>query len=322
MQPLQKKIRMKINKIRANICSRLYIDHNSDLRSSVFLAGNARSGTTWISDIINYRNEYRYMFEPFHPFKVDICKIFRYRQYLRPNNKDEELLKAAQFILSGLIKNSWIDSRNRKIFSKKRLIKDVRANLMLKWMHTNFSGMPMVLLFRHPCAIASSWIKLNWRAGLDHFLLQEDLMEDHLNPFRKEIEKADTPFEKNIFSWCIQYYVPLRQFMKGEIYLAFYEKFCENPNHEAMRLLSYLGEKPDDIAFANLRRPSSESRQESSIISGGSLVDSWRSHITKNQLLRAVEILKLFGLDNIYTDESMPHVDSTCHFDFALRRHG
>ena len=143
-------------------------------------------------------------------------------------------------------------------------------------------------------------------------------MEDYLNPFQKEIESASDTFEKNIFSWCIQYYVPLKQFKKGEIYIAFYEKFCENPNYEAAKLFSFLGKKSDDIAFAKLTRPSSESREDSAIISGDNLVNSWRVYITGQQLQRAIDILTLFGLDRIYTDESMPNVECTENFDFLI----
>lgn len=139
-------------------------------------------------------------------------------------------------------------------------------------------------------------------------------MEDHLSSFTTEIEKLHDIFEKEIFSWCIEYYVPLKQFKRGEIYLAFYEKFCEDPNHEADRIFSYLGKRSDDISFVNLRRPSATIRADSAIISGDSLTDDWRNYITKRQVQRAIEILKLFGLDNIYTDESIPHIE--CPDDF------
>jgi Sulfotransferase domain len=305
-----------LNKIRTRICSRFFIDYNPDYRSSVFLAGKGRSGSTWISDIINYRNEYRCMFEPFHPYKVNICKEFRYRQYLRPENRDKYFLETADLILTGKIKNKWVDSQNKRLFSNKRLIKDIRANLMLKWIHTNFPSIPIILLFRHPCAVAYSRIKKNWDIDLELYLTQKDLMEDHLIPFTTEIEKLHDVFEKEIFSWCIEYYVPLRQFKREEIYLAFYEKFCEDPNREADRMFSYLGKKSDNVSLVDLRHPSATIRADSAIISGDSLTDGWRRYVTKRQVQRAIEILTLFGLDNIYTDESIPHIE--CTDDFYL----
>jgi len=301
------------NRILRPLISPVYVDYDPDYRNSIFLAGTERSGTTWVSDIINYKKEYRYIFEPFWPDKVDICIKFRPQQYLRPENQDSYFIEAAEVILSGKIRNSWTDKYHRRFIANKRLIKDVRANLFLKWMHSHFPEMPIILLMRHPCAVASSQLRHKHRVPSlkQEFLSQEELMEDFLNPFRKEIEKAQrqTDFEKRIFRWCIQNYVPLKQFKRGEIHLAFYENFCEKPRSEIDRLFSFLGKSYDEAVFAKLRKPSPQSRADSAIISGGSLIDSWRKHVTDEQIRRAVEILSLFGLDRIYSQDSMPNTD-------------
>ena len=57
---------------------KLFIDLSRDYRRSVYLAGDGRSGTTWISEIINCDNRYRYMFEPFHPSFVPLASHFRF----------------------------------------------------------------------------------------------------------------------------------------------------------------------------------------------------------------------------------------------------
>ena len=72
-----------LNKLKRRIRSRILIDYNKDYSASIFLAGVGRGGTTWISDIINYNNEYRFIFEPFQPYKVNEVKEFIYHQYLR-----------------------------------------------------------------------------------------------------------------------------------------------------------------------------------------------------------------------------------------------
>ena len=61
-----------------------------DHKSSVFLAGSGRSGTTWVSAVINHQGAYRLVFEPFHPGKVRMMRGFRRRQYLRPGDRREE----------------------------------------------------------------------------------------------------------------------------------------------------------------------------------------------------------------------------------------
>ncbi len=299
-----------VSKIRRWLQRKYYIDYNKNYQSTIFLAGIGRSGTTWVSEIINYRNEYRYIFEPFFPRDVDICKNFRYRQYIRPDNRDKKFIEPAKSILSGKLRNYIADYRNKKFFSNKRVIKDIRTNLLLKWLFVNFPGIQIILLFRHPCAVAYSKLKLNWNTHLEEFLSQEELVEDFLNPFKKEIEKAKSVFEKHIFLWCIENYVPLKQFNKGEIHLAFYENFCENPRYEIERLFSFLNKRFDEEVLMNLKNPSSLSRKESAIITGDSLINSWKKHITKEQIRRAIEILAIFGLDRIYAEDSIPNIEN------------
>jgi hypothetical protein len=287
--------------------SQLYLDYKTDYRNSIFLAGTGRSGTTWISDIINFKSEYRYIFEPFYPAEVDVCQKFEEIQYLRPNDQTPYFLKTAQHILSGKIRNKWIDQYHRSFISDKRLIKDIRANLLLRWIHENFSEIPIILLFRHPCAVAKSHLRgKNWSADPGLFLNQTALVEDYLAPFVPEIKAAQTDFERHIFRWCIQNYVPLKQFKPGQIHVAFYENFCEQPVEEIKRLFTFLDKVYDEAVLTKLKKPSPVTRLDSKIVTGGSLIDGWREKITAEQTDRAIEILSLFGLDKIYTPASLP----------------
>ncbi len=299
-----------MKKIVARLQRQFFIDCNTDYRCAVFLAGTGRSGTTWVSEIINYRNEYRYMFEPFHSKRVDIIKNFRYRQYIRPDNRDKKFIEPAKLILSGKLRNRFTDYRNKKFISKKRLIKDIRANHFLKWIYENFPGVPIILLLRHPCAVASSKLKLNWGTHIEEFFSQDELLEDFLNPFKKEIEKAKSVFEKHIFLWAVENYVPLKQFNKGEIHLAFYENFCKDPGYEIERLFSFLNKRFDEKALLKSGNPSSEIRGHSAIVTGENLINNWKKYITKEQRQRAADILAVFGLDGIYAENSMPNIEN------------
>lgn len=294
----------------------LYVDYNHNYESSIFLAGTERSGTTWVSEIINCNSEYRYIFEPFWPARVDICQRFRPQQYLRIDNNDPYYLHAAETILTGNIRNKWTDKYHRRFIANKRLIKDVRANLFLKWMSTHFPNMPIILLIRHPCAVVSSQLRSNHRFPTleEEFLSQEELMQDFLHPYQKNIEQAETEFEKRIFRWCIQNYVPLKQFKEGEIHLAFYENFCEKPEFEIDRLFSFLEKDYGQKVFTKLKSPSPQSHADSAIVSGNSLIDGWRRWVTDEQVKQAIDILALFGLDAIYSQDSMPNP----HNDYLL----
>jgi Sulfotransferase domain len=288
--------------------SKFYVDLNRDYRNTIFLAGSGRSGTTWASAIINYKNEYRYVFEPFHSRKVEICKGFEHSQYLRPQDRREEFLRPAHTILSGDLRSRWPDHLQRRFVSGRRLIKEVRANLMLGWIRANFPEMPIVFVLRHPCAVAHSrtHLRRRWKPSLDDFLSQSDLVYDFLQPFVEEMRSARTDFERHVFSWCVENYVPLKQLGRGGIYLIFYENLCEDPEGQVKRLFAFLGKDFDESVLQKMKQPSLFSRPGSAVLSGERLVGGWRKHLTDAQLERAVEILGLFGLDRIYSEEAMP----------------
>jgi Sulfotransferase family len=281
-----------------------YVDLGRDHRDSVFLAGSGRGGTTWVSDIINYRGEYRYVFEPFHPGKVDICRNFRSKQYLRPDDRREEYLGVARKILTGGLRDRWTDRFHRNFVARRRLIKDIRANLLLGWMRANFPGMPIILLLRHPCAVVASRLALGWQDNLSETMEQEELVEDFLRPMEAEIRGARSGFERHLFLWCIENYVPLKQFAPGEIHLSFYENFLAHPEEEVGRLFAFLGEKSDGRVYRRLERPSPLSRKNA--FPEGSSLDAWRRRVTDAQLERAAEVTKLFGLDSVYGEGAMP----------------
>lgn len=281
----------------------LFVDlGKGDHRNSVFLAGSGRSGTTWLSELINHRGRYRYVFEPFNPKNVSDFRHFRSKQYLRPDDRREEFLGPARRVLTGEIRDPWTDRFNRTFVARRRLIKDIRANLLLGWMRANFPGMPIILLLRHPCAVVDSRLALGWKDNLSETMEQVDLVEDFLLPMETEIRAAGDDFERHLFLWCIDNYVPMKQFEPGKIHLAFYENLLVNPEEELRRLFAFLDEDFDGRVFGRLARPSPLSRKDTPAPS----VDGWRSHTSPSRLNRSVEILNLFGLDRLYAEGAMP----------------
>ncbi len=287
------------------IQQRLFIDLGN-YRQTIFLAGTGRSGSTWVADLINYNNSYRMMFEPFYPEKIKLLKEWNARQYLRPENDETQFLQPATAILNGQIRHKWIDRFNHKILVKKRLIKDIRANLFLKWIKHHFPEIPLIFLLRHPCAVAHSKLQLGWKPPLYKCLIQPELIDDFLKPFQPEIAAAVDLFEQHIFMWCIDNYVPLKQFSPSEIHIIFYEKLCIEPEPEIKELLRFVGEAFSPNVFTLLPKPSALSQENSAIFSGTSLIDSWQQNLSDHQINRAIEILSLFGLQAIYAEQSRP----------------
>jgi hypothetical protein len=281
----------------------LYVDlGKGDHRSSVFLAGSGRSGTTWLSQIINHGRHYRYVFEPFNPGVVGSFCHFETKQYLRPDDRREEFLEPARRALTGELRDPWTDRFNGRIVARRRLIKDIRANLLLGWMRANFPGMPIILLLRHPCAVVTSRLALGWKDNLSETMDQQDLVEDFLLPMEAEIRAARGDFERHLFLWCIDNYVPLRQLGPEEVHLVFYENLLVRPREELQNLFASLGEPFDERVCLRLGRPSPLSRRDASAPSP----TGWRARVGDRQLERAIEILRHFGLDRLYGRGAMP----------------
>ena len=179
--------------------SRFYVNPDADLRKSILVAGTARSGTTWLGDLIASQIPCRILFEPFNPDLVPEYRSFSYFQYMRPGSENLEFRAFARMVFTGEIRNRWVDRQNERIVSEYRLIKEIRANLALKWLHDNFPEIPIIFLMRHPCAVVSSRMELGWATDSDirPFLSQPELMADHLCDHLEFIHNAKTEEENH-----------------------------------------------------------------------------------------------------------------------------
>lgn len=288
----------------------LYLDLNRDHRRTVFLTGSGRSGTTWVGTIANFDHHYRMLVEPFHRGNVPATRTFARRQYLRESNTDQRYLSPATSIFTGAIRDPFVDALTPPGIYSTRIVKDVRSTLMLGWVRARFPGMPIIMLLRHPCAVAWSRTQLGWEDIREDYLGQPELVEDHLAPFAGAIRAARSDFERHVFDWCVENYVPFRTCARGQVHLAFYENFCVNPGAELERLFSFLGRGYDRRVVAKLetpvvsahqvgRRPDDEADAES-------VLASWRDRVASDQVERAYDIVASFGLDPIYGRALMP----------------
>jgi hypothetical protein len=293
----------------SSVLGQVYLDSGSGPEDSVLVAGSGRSGTTWVAGIVNYRNDYRYIHEPFRPHRLKTARVFRPRHYIRPNERDPQLIGAADAILSGRIRSMWTDKYNRKRLPGKRLIKEVRGNLLLPWLQQNFPQTPVVLLLRHPCAVVASQLRLasDWRVDLGRFLQEDELMEDHLSPFRDALQGARTPFEKHLIVWCIENLVPLRHLSPAGTHVGLYEWFVTDPETEIERLFRFLGADFDPRVLDTIGRPSPVTERGSEG-AGRRRLDGWRDVVSEAELRWAADLLGLFGLDHLYGDDTMPRL--------------
>ena len=288
--------------------SRFYINPDPSLDKSILVAGTARSGTTWLGDLIASQVPCRILFEPFHPGLVPEYRGFHYFQYMRPGTENPRFQAFVRKVLTGEIRNRWVDRQNEQIFSQVRLIKEIRANLALKWLHDHFPEVPIVLLSRHPCAVVCSRMDLGWATDTDiePLLSQPDLIEDHLLPYMDLIKSAKTLEEKHAIIWCVSNLVPLKQFNPGEVKIVYYENLCKQPETELMCLFKFLGQTYSGSVVDVINQPSQTAKVTSAVVRGMDKIENWKKKLSPTQIDRVLQIVEAFGMSHLYGDSVLP----------------
>jgi hypothetical protein len=288
--------------------SRFYINPHPDVRRSILVAGAARSGTTWLGDLIASQIACRVMFEPFNTDLVPEYHGFNYFQYMRPDEKSPELRSFTEKVLTGKIRNRWIDSQNECILSEFRLIKEIRANLLLKWLHNQFPTLPILFLIRHPCAVVLSRMQLGWATDQDiqPFLSQPNLVADHLSDHLDLIRTARTEEEKHAIIWSVSNLVPLKQFKPGEFHRVFYEDLCTQPEVNLPEIFQTLDTPYDSSLEKKIHQPSQTTRSTSAVVNGADQISQWKTGLNPKQIERVLRVVEAFGLNYLYDDSLLP----------------
>jgi hypothetical protein len=306
----------------APLYRQLYRDENGDLGRSMMVAGAARSGTTWLARIISSQLPCRVMFEPFHSRLVQDYAPFHYFQYMRPESSNDALSAYCQRVFSGAIRHRWIDREVGTLTPRYRLIKEIRANLFLKWIHEQFPQVPLLFVLRHPCAVVLSRLELGWDTDGDiaPFLAQDELLQDFLADKRDVIGGARTPEEKHAVIWSISNLVPLTQFAPGQLPVVFYEQLCTRPYEEVERIFGALDHSYSSSVFETLQRPSTTATSSSAVIHGDNRVTRWQQALSARQIDDILTVVEAFGLGNLYDESPMPRPDALkSHYYEPLR---
>jgi hypothetical protein len=277
---------------RRYIRSKLFFD-TPGAKQTVFLASSARSGSTWLQEIIRATDRYRVIFEPFHSERLHFLRDWMPRQYIYRYNSDIERLRKARRIIDGQIHSMWTDKLGSAFFPTKRLIKDVRANLLLGWLKQNFPQLKLVFLIRHPIRVALSRMRLGWDVDLRILFDQNEVMFRHFGRDQEFLASIRDPFLQQVAFWLIENLVALRELEVGEMLFIRYEDLLVSPMDHLRRLFCYL----ETESPANL-----DPLVDSPSITSWTDRSSYNSGLTKSQIENAMRMLGRFGLDRIYPE--------------------
>jgi hypothetical protein len=297
--------------IRGRFASRYFVNLGSADPDIIFIAGTGRSGTTWLTELLARSTRRRVIFEPFRNDRVPEWGGAQRRQYIRPDDRASAFLEPARKILDPDFRNEWADSYNERFLTRGRIVKDIRANLMLRWLYEQLGPFPIIFLIRNPSAVASSWLKSGWTfSPADDFLCQNTLVQDYLSALRGEIASARGVLDRAVYTWAVETSVVLSQFRPGEILVVFYEHLLLDPSVEFARIDAYLGGKLTRLTNSSSERPSATAAPNVAYRSQKDRLNAWQEVVTEQETDRVHRIVSLFELGQLYSREGLPLLDA------------
>lgn len=291
-----------------------HVDLQRSPEHCVLLLGSARSGTTWLGEVLNRHRDHRVLFEPLRPGTVRRLAPFEGVRYLRPDDRDPARLEAMTALLSGRVRDPWVDHTSLVLLPRRRLLKEIRGNALAPWLASAFPSSPLVLVVRHPLDIAASRARLGWADPLGELLADPLLVAEHLGPQRDLLAGLTDPVVRSVAAWAVETVVPLR-LLGPSACVVFYERLRDDPAGELPRVLAHVGQDPELPPGDALRRPSRTARAGGA--HAGAATSPGAPVVTPRQVDESREVLEAFGLDAVY-DVHDPSPDVTAAA--ALRR--
>jgi hypothetical protein len=196
----------------------------------------------------------------------------------------------------------WSEFRNGRKNHQIPLIKDPFAIFSSEWFTSSLRSR-VVIVVRHPAAVASSLRKLGWSFDFQDLLDQPLLMRDWLEPFRSEMEKIVKLPSDLIAQSCLLWrmiYQSVNELRKNlpELLVIRHEDLSFDPLGRFSQVYDDLGlEFTADIqnsitsaSSGNNPRETSKSTVHSVRIDSQALVKSWQKRLSRSDIDRIQDL--------------------------------
>jgi len=311
------------------------------------VAGFGRSGTTWVQDVLATANSLRAVFEPLHPLWIrgadmhahryhaadddDLaCYRFLHRYFcedfhspwadyrvvwtkLYPRLNDLKSIRGIKRVLRNNFqaKDNILRFRKQRQ-NKRRIVKFVRANMMLPWLQRNFDAR-IVFIIRHPAAVVMSQMRTprawNPYKNIERYRRDSRLLDVLDRRTNKLIFQSLDDVEACTLSWCVENIVALQHARDRDFPVIYYETLIRRGLPEWKRILSAL--ELEIVPGENLIfRPSQQAWEEKA--RNAKLVRkyaSWMNQIDQLTAVRIQNVLDATGMTVYHTRDVLP-IDS------------
>ena len=282
----------------------------------ILVTGAHRTGTTWVGKMLSANSQTAYISEPlnvWHRAGVLRACVKHWYTYITDKNESaylpafNELLGFRYHLFDEIkslhsSKDFFRMGRDLGIFQRgwlmrqRPLLKDPFAVFSLPWFVKRLNCQ-VVVTVRHPAAFASSLKRLNWLFDFSDLLDQPLLMQDYLEPYRKDMEtiKADDVIRQASLLWTMVYRVvhSVRERIPS-IQVVRHEDFSLDPVSSYRSLYQSLGldftarveqtilnasssENPTEVSRKKVHAVKLDSRAN---------LDNWKRRLTSDEIAR------------------------------------
>lgn len=276
-------------------------------QSPIYIVGMPRSGTTWITSILSTSPGIKCLFEPFNVKFSPEAKLY-IKKYFRREEHHEELALYFRNILRFNHKECRLGYLGR-IYKKlpwwpgRIMIKDVHTTMALDWIAQQINPI-IVIIMRHPCAVALSWFRLSSRVpdlepNLDKFLQQPKLMADYLAPFESVMRNARSFWQKTGALWGASYYVMLEQQKQHPDWIVIqHETLCQDPRQQYRELFDKLNLHwtPTTDYLLNLSTNNNSDDPWLPVRISSREHNKWQKELERSQINQVKEFVQPFGI--------------------------
>lgn len=192
---------------------------NNKFNKHIIIVGSARSGTSWLCELLARPHRYRLLFEPEHEFNTKDGHLLcdRWIENASDAGKSHNYLKR---IFLNRVNNNWIAQHsNRKwkrhlwpFVPKRFVIKFVRCNMAADYINKAFQ-IPVIHIIRNPYNVIESQqrVQFPWLYDLSRFEKQEKLVALVREKYKFDLTNVNllSNIEKLALRWCMENIVAL-----------------------------------------------------------------------------------------------------------------
>jgi hypothetical protein len=255
---------------------------------TTFIAGAGRCGTTWLGKLLDSSSRVFYKHEPDNPSLPWFRGIPSRLEPIDENDSHRDHFASAieqafwshglQFIQEPYFPKVFLRHRALALFNYSLrgfrkfgitevsavtlprcmfrddtrnihlVIKSVRSNLRLAWIHRHFPHFRIVLLIRHPGGYLGSWLRARNEQGWTGFGERQRL-DSTVLPFSRpehqtylEAYEQGSPFERELIYWIVANEIPLLELRRSPVFkVVVYEELCAEPERVLREVYEHSG---------------------------------------------------------------------------------